>query len=133
MPICKLTGIGKRVWKATPTSLISPGETERKKEHCGTWTTVRVSLHSDIPSGPLCWDFHFQSVVYESKRVSYTVWDTHFVLFRDRVYQEVGPDVVHIWNQDGRVLWNAVRRIEVWLNSLVPVLPVTYTAGRIPS
>lgn len=106
---------------------------DREEKHPGTWTTGRVSLRSDTASGPWCWDLRFPSVVRGRERVSYSVWDTHFVLFGDRVYQEVGPDVVHVWNQDGRVLRNAVRWIEVWLKSLVPVLPVTYTAGRIPS
>lgn len=92
---------------------------------------MRASSPGDIPSGPWCWDL--TSVVRERKRVFYKVWDTHFVLFRDRVYQEVGPDVVHVWNQDGRVLRNAVRWIEVRLQSLVPVFPVTCVAGRIPS
>lgn len=58
---------------------------------------------------------------------------TYFMLFCNRVYQKTGPDVVNIGNQDRWILWNAVCWVEVRLQSLVPVFPITYTAGRISS
>lgn len=55
---------------------------------------------------------------------------TYLMLLCDCVYQKIGSDVVNVWNQDGGVLGDAIRWVEVRLQPLVPVFPVTCVAGR---
>lgn len=81
---------------------------DREEDHFGTWNHCQEgSLSSDTLSGPLCWDLCILPVVYERQCVSYMVWGhlrahyTYFMLFCNRVYQKIGPDVVNVGNQDG--------------------------------
>lgn len=48
----------------------------------------------------------------------------YLVLLGDRVNEEVGSDVVHVWYQDTGEVRDRVRRVDVLVHSTGPVLPV---------
>lgn len=101
----------------------------------GTWASFPKHVSLTAPS-PLCWNLLFPSVVCGKGCASYMVcnhlrnYQTYFILFCNGVYQEICPNIVNIWNQNWRILWNTVSWIKIWLKFLIPVLPITYTGSK---